>query len=117
MAPAIEAPVTANGITNALLLRISERYQPYCLIFRLNVTGMVAGTQFIRSAPKGTSDIIGTIYGYAVAIEVKAGKDTLNPDQKRFREQWLKAGGIHLVARDVDRTMSELNAQIKSRCA
>lgn len=113
--PIAGVPTTANAITNTLLVRINERYQPRCLMFRLNVMLMRASRGVVRSAPNGCPDLIGTILGHGVAIEVKAGRDRMNPAQERFAAQWVRSGGIHIVARDVERAMKDLGDALCKR--
>jgi hypothetical protein len=43
-----------------------------------------------------------------VAIEVKVGRDTLSETQARFLENWRRAGGLGLEARDVKTVADEL---------
>jgi hypothetical protein len=50
---------------------------------------------------KGVSDLIGVHRARPVAIEVKAGRDKLTDDQRRFLDRWREAGGIALEARDL----------------
>jgi len=124
-------PTSANDITKLLLLAISEKYKPACLMFRLNVIVAAASRGggrggVVRSAPNGSPDLIGCVglpdgpslpggRSCAVAIEVKAGKDRLGPDQVAFRGAWLAAGGVYIVARDVDRTMELLDLALRGR--
>jgi hypothetical protein len=105
----------SNTLTRSLLLAISERYQPACLMFRLNVIVAMGKRGCIRSAPNGSPDLIGAIQGHPVAIEIKAGKDRLSPAQRAFRDAWQRSGGIYIVARDVDLTMCELAFALEGR--
>ncbi len=51
---------------------------------------------------KGASDLIGiTNTGRFISIEVKAGKDTLKPHQRKWLDLIKKMGGIAGVARSV----------------
>ena len=51
---------------------------------------------------KGTADISATIRGRSVKIEVKYGKDRQSDDQKRYQQQIETAGGIYIIARNMD---------------
>jgi len=111
---------SANSITAELLLKINEKYQPAVLLFRLNVIVASASRGggrggVIRSAPNGSPDLIGSMRGTPVAIEIKAGEDRLNPAQRAFRGAWLGAGGIYIVAGDVERTMEMLDQALRGR--
>ena len=118
-----------TALVKSLLLAISEKYKPACLMFRLNVIVAAASRGggrggVVRSAPNGSPDLIGCVglpdgpslpggRSCAVAIEVKAGKDRLGPDQVAFRGAWLVAGGIYIEARDVERTMELLDLALR----
>jgi hypothetical protein len=58
----------------------------------------------------GLPDIIGYHKKTAVwiAVEVKAGKDKLSDDQRRFLADLKKAGGIAIEARTFDQFLKEL---------
>lgn len=51
---------------------------------------------------KGTADIHACIRGKHYSIEVKTGKDTMSDDQKETQSDVIKAGGIYLVAGNLD---------------
>jgi hypothetical protein len=113
-----------SALIKELLLAINERYQPRCLVFNLNVIKAQRGQGWCRSAPDGTADIIGCIgdrggsggaAGGAVAIECKTGKGVLTKEQRAFRDAWQRAGGVYIVARDVDLTMCELAFALEGR--
>ena len=65
----------------------------------------------VRSCQPGTADLLGVVMGYAVAIEVKAGKDRQRESQKNFQECWERAGGVYLICRNVEETMEALDIQ------
>lgn len=65
---------------------------------------ILRGAHPIRAGlvPKGASDLIGiTNTGRFISIEVKAGKDTLKPHQRKWLEMIEKMGGIAGVAKSV----------------
>lgn len=104
---------TANSLTADILVAISRTYNPNCHVFRVNV--VIARTKFrtVRSAPNGTSDLIGSILGKPFAIEIKAARDRLSSDQILFRDQWVKSGGVYIVAREVEKCMEEIREWLK----
>ena len=57
---------------------------------------------------KGVSDIIGTIQGRMLAIEVKTEKGVISPEQRIFIARINEEGGIAFVARSVDQVAREL---------
>lgn len=57
---------------------------------------------YVRFGTKGSPDIICVLQGRYIGIEVKDIKGRLSDSQKQFQEQLEAAGGIYLVARDID---------------
>jgi hypothetical protein len=105
----------ANSITADLLVEINKQYQPHMLLFRLNVMVAEASRGAVRSAPNGTADLIGCVCGHPVAIEVKAGRDRLREEQANFRDQWLRGGGIYIIARSAEQGIADLRQEINKR--
>ena len=73
---------------------------------RVNSGSMIAksGDRSYRVslADKGTSDIIALYKGVYLAIEVKGTKGKPTPEQIAFLESVARAGGVGLLAYDVD---------------
>ena len=57
---------------------------------------------WIVGATPGTADIIACCAGVAVALELKATKGRLRPDQVDFADRWRKAGGVWRLVRTLD---------------
>lgn len=52
--------------------------------------------------PEGSADLIGiTDKGQFISIEIKAGKDTVKPNQRKWMKMVLSMGGIAGIARSV----------------
>lgn len=89
----------ANGLTLAIenyLLWSGHR----CT--RINVAGRVInGKHIFSSTRKGSADLSCTIYGRAVQIEIKVGKD--RPSEHQLKEQALErsAGGVYEFIKDI----------------
>lgn len=60
------------------------------------------GKYIPTTGTKGSADISATIAGRSVKIEVKYGKDRQSDVQKKYQESIERAGGIYIIARDVD---------------
>jgi hypothetical protein len=65
---------------------------------------VVGGGKYIKgSGTKGSADLHSTIrikeYGVSVKWEVKWGKDTQKPHQKKYQQQVEKAGGLYYVVK------------------
>lgn len=72
---------------------------------RINTQGqrrMIKGRErWVKgSTRRGTCDIIGTIRGVYVGIEVKIGRDKPSPEQIAEKERIEKAGGKYFEAKD-----------------
>lgn len=57
---------------------------------------------------KGVSDILGVIQGRMLAIEVKAPKGVIRPEQRVFIARINEEGGIAFVARSLEQAASQL---------
>jgi len=98
-----EAELLASVLTTITAL-------PGGLFWRQN-TGVfraLNSDRVIRSSANGIADILGVYYGHAIAIETKSKTGTLSTAQMRFRYQWIKSGGVHIVARSVDDVLDVL---------
>lgn len=109
-------------LVKLLLVAISKRYMPRAMVWNLNVIVGDKSRNFTRSAPNGAADIVGCIdggdgIGRAVAVEAKTGTGELSERQRAFRGAWLAAGGVYIVARDVDTAMRELDLALQGRAA
>ena len=71
----------------------------------------------IRGAERGTSDILACYRGRYMAIEVKFGRGKPSPAQLEFGTMVRDAGGLFMVAYDLDavaRLLDEVDAEEKS---
>jgi len=57
-------------------------------------------TYIPSQSQKGSADVTATIFGLSLKIEVKKGKDRMSDEQKKYRDQIIKAGGFYFVAHD-----------------
>lgn len=70
---------------------------------RVNSGGSIAKRgKYIRLASKGTSDIIACYSGVPLYIEVKKEGECATDEQVAFLESVAEAGGVGLVAYDVE---------------
>lgn len=51
---------------------------------------------------RGVADLTAVKHGRVVFIEVKTAAGRLSEDQKRFRDDLLRAGGTYILARSVE---------------
>ena len=72
--------------------------------FRINVQGVPLhnGTGRFRPSPhRGIADIIASVRGTFLAIEVKSKKGTQSAYQRTFQDYVEKSGGHYIIARDL----------------
>lgn len=94
---------TANCITANIIRAVNM--QPGCVAYRINNVGVWDEAKQVHrrgNTEKGLPDVIASIRGRFVAIEVKAGKDRLSEDQKRRAFEIEKAGGVYFECRSTD---------------
>lgn len=91
------------------------------IVTRINSGSMLAKSQTdrvyrVQLADKGTSDLIALYRGVYLGIEVKFGKGKASDEQIEFLESVAMAGGVGLLAYDVDVVIDVLKA-IDQSCA
>src|SRR6266850_897344 len=110
----IPSEKTANGLTR-LIMRFLKLKGHYCN--RINTQGQARTGKVLRYDPftkkaiyssevkwtkgqttRGTPDIDAIIYGKAVKIEVKVGKDRMSEDQIKQMGAIEESGGLYFVA-------------------
>jgi Holliday junction resolvase len=124
LAPRLYSDKTANHLTRAIIdfLRLtgnqaerissSGRYLDNSKVIT-DVLGskrrVGSGRWIPGSMQKGSADISATINGRSVKIEVKM-KDKQSPDQKRYEEQVIRAGGLYWIARSFEEFLTFYNS-------
>jgi len=69
------------------------------------------GKRFVKVSADGIADIMGCYYGRAMAIETKPAKrGSLRKTQENFRDAWVKAGGVYIVARSAQSAVDQVTA-------
>lgn len=67
------------------------------------------GVRRIRTCPKGTPDIKGTLNGRSVVVEAKRSKGGKHAeDQKNWQRNHERAGGLYILANSVDAVKNAL---------
>ena len=105
----------------AEVLRALKHHPAVAWAERQNTGAAKVGKRFIRFGWRGCSDILGQLRdGRFLAVEVKAPKGRLRPEQAVFLERVRAAGGLAFVARncreaiDAMDSISELTMRIQS---
>ena len=65
----------------------------------------------VKIGKKGRLDIAATIKGRSVWIDAKIGRDKLKPDQVKFADAVIRAGGIAFAAYSVDDVRNRLQLE------
>jgi len=105
-----------QGILNSIIEYLSLRKIPFVHIRNTGSINHRNGQIFFHKPKfhqRGVSDLIINYLGRAIAIEVKAPKGRLSPEQKEWLDKWQKNGGVSVVARsidDVENAMSEVRS-------
>lgn len=95
----------ANGLTRCILDFINFNTEIPGTATRINTQGqrrMIKGRErWVKGTTRrGTADIIGTICGVYVAIEIKIGRDKQREQQLKEQARIEKAGGKYFIAKD-----------------
>ena len=80
--------------------------------FRVNVQGVPLhnGSGRFRPSPhRGIADIIASVKGTFLAIEVKSKKGTQSAYQRTFQDYVEKSGGHYIIARDLVTVMNKVD--------
>jgi hypothetical protein len=114
--------MTANEITKELLTKIPEEFPNHVRIWRANrvktlATGEGGRQRMLDAGIDGQADISGIIapHGTRLEIEVKAGRDRLNPDQIAFGAMISVFGGVYIVAHTVENGLAQLRQLVGLR--
>lgn len=94
---------TANAITRNIIRAVNM--QPNCVAYRVNNTGIWdEAKQVFRKAhtEKGLPDIVGSVKGRSLWVEVKAGRDKMSREQLMRKHEIERAGGLYFEARSTD---------------
>lgn len=113
-------PTTANGLTKCVVAYIgfiggfATRVSSAGRMLPTRVTEVSTQLKYIPgTTKKGTPDIIGTLYGFGLFIEVKIGKDKQSDVQKKVEAEIVASGGKYFIAKDFESTYNWLN-QLKT---
>jgi hypothetical protein len=106
----------ANQLTSDIMDYLLDRN---CAVARINTTGIYdekLGRYRKSGSTNGVEDISctypldvkGITIGLTIAIEIKIGKDKMSDDQKKRKQRIELAGGIYLVAKDLQQFKDDL---------
>jgi hypothetical protein len=110
----------ANQLTSDIMDYLLE-YN--CAVARINTTGIYdekLGRYRKSGSTNGVEDINctypldvkGITIGLTIAIEVKIGKDVMSDDQKKRKQRIELAGGIYIVAKELQQFKDELEMNL-----
>jgi hypothetical protein len=110
----------ANQLTSDIMDYLLEFN---CAVARINTTGIYdekLGRYRKSGSTNGVEDINctyplsvkGTTIGLTIAIEVKIGKDVMSNDQKKRKQRIEIAGGIYIVAKELQQFKDELEMNL-----
>jgi hypothetical protein len=110
----------ANQLTSDIMDYLLEKN---CAAARINTTGIYdekLGRYRKSGSTNGVEDVTctypldvkGTTIGLTIAIEIKIGKDKMSDDQKKRKQRIELAGGIYIVAKEMEQFKDELEKNI-----
>lgn len=110
----------ANQLTSDIMDYLLEKN---CAVARINTTGIYdekLGRYRKSGSTNGVEDINctyplnvkGITIGLTIAIEVKIGKDVMSDDQKKRKQRIELAGGIYIIAKEMEQFKNELEKNI-----
>jgi hypothetical protein len=73
---------------------------------------LLANARPVTFGLTGSADIIGAIQGRPVAVESKTDSGRQAPEQVAFQRQWVKAGGLYVLARTENEAIETLLADL-----
>jgi hypothetical protein len=79
-------------------------------------TRVMKGT-WLPGLHNGIGDVMSVIKGRSIAWEIKIGSDTQKPDQRKFEESFIKAGGAYVIIKDWDDVWSKGGKYLKEKIA
>lgn len=98
-------------LTLPLLAKLSKL--PNSVFWRQN-SGMLRsmdGARIVRAASiNGLPDILGVVNGFPVAVETKTARRRQSDSQRRFQSAFEQAGGVYIVARDIETALAQVAA-------
>lgn len=110
--------MTARQIISALLIELPRRWPDRIRVWRANVLAAVTAGRVVRAGVPGQADVSGILrlswFGVRLEIEVKAPGDRFRSQQEAFASMIRRFGGVYLVCRDVEETVSEVADVIAS---
>ena len=108
--------ISAGLLTAMILIEVPKRFPAGTRCWRSSVLvgRALHDDRILRAGLKGQSDISGIMApsGRFLAIEVKVGKDRMRTHQEAFRSMILRAGGIHVIARDLEQAIKDIEGQL-----
>jgi len=110
---------TANGLTRAIVDYLKFIGGNFT---RVNVMGTPRKNKYGKiiftpsTTKKGTADIVGVFRGRYYAIEVKIGADRQSAEQIQEQKDVRNAGGVYMIAKDMQQFLNDFGAYSKTTC-
>lgn len=91
--------LSEHDIQSLILIYVTAL--PHSFGFRMNTGTSNYGGRFTKYGIKGQPDIFLIYRGLFIGIECKSKSGVLSTDQKQWRDNCLRGGGVYVVARSV----------------
>ena len=102
----------ANALTRSIMAYLTMNGH---LAARINTQGNYSQKlgKYIKSgSTKGVADIISTVFGKSVYIEVKFGKDKQRKEQIEFENLVNESDGIYIIAKTYEQFINEFKERV-----
>jgi hypothetical protein len=108
-------PPPSEGLVQKAILDSLAWYRAKCQVWRNNTGGMQKGERYIEfGLGTGGADIVGLVCtGRFFAIEVKAEKGKMSPEQIEWNARVRAMGGYVVTVRTVEEAVAAIDAAIR----
>ena len=114
----IDVPVSANALTRHVIEYLTilgcKAWRNQSGALKVEGKGNARG-RYVRFGQKGSADILAVLppLGRLIAVEIKAGKDRIRPEQQAWLDEIESKGGISIVARSIDDVMERIAKELE----
>lgn len=98
-----------TDIQNRILVALCAAFPGRSVWWRQNA-GRVKTDRgvWVQLGPPGIADIMGSLCGRSVAVEVKTATGAQRDAQRAFQAAWERAGGVYVLARSPEAAVEAL---------
>ena len=103
-------------IHNQILCELSRAYHPRGMFWRQNAGRVCTQSgAWVTLGPPGIADIVGSLDGRAVFVEVKRPGERQRKSQKNFQAAAERAGALYVVARSPEEAIEAVRPKARDK--